>query len=71
MGFANCSCGCENHLLKLCDQIDFVLGGPNDPLYEDLSEEKLKLMVSSMRYEKIIEGMKNRRKRRKMKKQQE
>ena len=32
VGFANCSCGCENNLLKLCDQIDFELG--DDPLYE-------------------------------------
>ena len=40
-------------------------------MYEDLSEEEIKLMVSFMRYEKIIEGMKNRHKRRKMKKQQE
>ena len=32
--FANSSCGCENNLLKLCDQMDIELGDPNDRLYE-------------------------------------
>ena len=52
VGFANCSCGCENNLLKLCDQIDFDLGGPEDPIYEDLTDEQIQTMVMAMKYEK-------------------
>ena len=65
-GFANCSCGCENHLLKLCDLIDFDLGAPDDPLYGDLTEAEIQTMISAMRYEKKVERIKKRRKRRKM-----
>ena len=52
VGLANCSCGCENNLLKLCDQIDFDLGGPEDPIYEDLTDEQIQTMVMAMKYEK-------------------
>ena len=41
VGFVNCRCGCENHLLKICDHIDFELGEPEDPLYEELSKEEI------------------------------
>ena len=49
VGFANCYCGCENNLLKLCDQIDFDLGGPEDRIYEDLTDEQIKTMVMAMK----------------------
>ena len=61
VGFANCSCGCENHLLKLCDQIDFDLGAPDDPIYEELSNEEIQTMVVAMKYEKKIKKIKERR----------
>ena len=62
--FANCSCGCQNNLLKLCDQIDFELGGPDDPLYEDLTDEQIETMVVAMKYEKKMQRIKERRSRR-------
>ena len=64
VGFANCYCGCENNLLKLCDQIDFDLGGPEDPLYEDLTDEQIQTMVKAMKYEKKLQRIKDRRKQR-------
>ena len=50
--FANCSCGCENNLLKLCDQIDFDLGVPEDRIYKDLTYEQIQTMVMATKYEK-------------------
>ena len=61
VGFANCSCGCENNLLKLCDQIDFVLGAPDDPIYEELSNEEIQTMAVAMKYEKNMKKRKERR----------
>ena len=67
VGFANCRCGCENHLLKICDHIDFELGEPEDPLYEELSKEEIQQIVKAMRYERKIKKIRDRRKRRKKK----
>ena len=67
VGFANCRCGCENGLLKLCDLIDFELGAPDDPLYEDLTDEEIKNIVFAMRYDRSMEKIKARRKKRKRK----
>ena len=67
VGFANCRCGCENGLLKLCDLIDFELGAPDDPLYEDLTDEEIKNIVLAMRYDRSMEKIKARRKKRKRK----
>ena len=61
VGFANCSCGCENDLLKLCDLIDFELGQPEDPLYEELTDEEIRTMVLAMRYERNAKRIKQRR----------
>ena len=70
VGFANCQCGCENDLLKLCDLIDFDLGAPDDPLYEDLTDEEIKNIVLAMRYDRSMEKIKARRKKRKRKRRQ-
>ena len=64
VGFANSSCVCENNLLKLCDQIDFEIDGPDDPLYEDLTDEQIETMVVAMKYEKKMQRIKERRSRR-------
>ena len=70
VGFANCSCSCENDLLKLCDLIDFELGQPEDPLYEELTDEEIRTMVLAMRYERNAKRIKQRRLDRKRKRSQ-
>lgn len=67
VGFANCRCGCENHLLKICDHIEFELGAPEDPLYDKLSKEEIQEIVKNMRYERRMKKIKDRRRRRKKK----
>ena len=67
IGFANCRCGCENSLLKICDSIDFDLGGPDDPLYEELSKEEIQTLVRAMRYDRKMARIKSRRSQRKKK----
>ena len=64
VGFANCRCGCESNLLKIHDHIDFELGEPEDPLYEELSKEEIQQIVRAMHYERKMKKIRERRKRR-------
>ena len=38
--------------MKIRDHIDFELGEPEDPLYEELSKEEIQQIVKAMRYER-------------------
>ena len=38
VGFANCRCGCENHLIRVGKTLSYNVGQQNDPIMKKLSK---------------------------------